>query len=405
MGFAPLFHSVPGSGLADSTFGALMGGATTSVTSSDSEITFSKAGTLSLLAVNNLGGTNTHTATVQANATPGALTVSFTGTGFSEDTTHSQSIAADDEANVKYTDTGTSPTYAWLRTVFSASSGHWYPMFAARAAGVIMDQTSSRYLPVTGSITPDGFSTIAVAEVRMKTAGEVSLLQINATVNAAVSSRTFTVYKNGSATGVTVTFSAGETGIKVSSSSAVSYVADDLLAVHIEALTATDDITITTVGVWCQSTGGAYTDVFGGYSASGADITRAASATANYTGPGGQMTALTETTAANKEWRFGFAGTLTNPRVYLSANSYASDGTMRIMNTTDGTSLTVTLTAGGGAGWYLQDTGSISFDASDVFVMEWDEGGASGSITVDAVGYTVLDGSAGGDTLMGQACL
>lgn len=389
-GKVALFFGAPSTSHFSGSFGTLVGGAAPNSTEARAQITLSVAGTLSRLALNNTsGGTVSHTARVRKNGADGNLVVTQTSeaAGFGEDTSNSDSVAADDEFGLAFTDSGTNPIYAYLRTIFEASSGHSTFLFASSATGVVCDQTVDRYHPFAGALSTDGGGTEANEQLTCRAAGTASYFQVGVSTNVGVSSRIFRFRKNASDGNQLVTFLAGATGIAIDTVNTDSIVQDDAINDRIVPLLATDDITVFSTGCVFVPSSGTKTDLFCKGSITGGTIGRVASATEHFTTLGGSMVNLTVSVAAERTCRMGYAGRFSDPRVHISSNTYTGDCTVRLRNNTTGQEISWTITAGA-TGLISSNGSTLDFGADDDIFVGW-VGGTSGTCVVAGFEITI----------------
>lgn len=383
-GQVALFFGCPSNASANGTFAALLGGGASNATETRSQLTCSVAGILSKLAIyNSAGGTTSHTVRVRKNGANGNMLVTQTAAadGYDEDASNTDSISAGDELGFSFTDSGTDPTYSYIRTLFEASSGHSTFYFASRAAGAILDATNNRYIPFAGCIINDGNATEANEQHHIRAAGTASLFQIGVSNNVGVSSRIFRSRLNNANGNMLVTFLAGATGIAIDSVNSDTYAQNDTAGCHIAPLLGTDDITVFNCGVVFSPSSGTKTDLFCRGAATGGGVIRAGSATEHFTNIAGAMVNLSVTSSAERTVKMGYDGRFSDPRIYMSGNPYTSDATCRIRNNTTGQEITVTITAGGGAGLYSNYGATLDFSADDDIFVGW-VGGTSGTATV-----------------------
>jgi hypothetical protein len=113
---------------------------------------------------------------------------------------------------------------------------------------------------------------------------------------------------------------------------------------------------------------------------------RAGSATTNYFSPVGTRTGFTSVTEADCALAHQFAVTVSNLRMFLSANTYATDATVRMRKAGVDVAQNLTLTAGA-TGYFEDPTNTDAFSASDEISLSI-TGGTSGSVSVEILGVT-----------------
>jgi hypothetical protein len=364
----------------------LFGFSSTSGTEANTQASCTEAASFTALAARVIGG-NSGVATFAFRdaGAAGQNTVDVTGVSAAEDTTHTDSLAAGDLFNIAYTDTGTASNLAWVKCNIEMASGHGNIHCASNFATVICDAASStRWFGLAGNIAADGGNIEANEQWKNRGYTSWEALQVRVTANARTNDSTFTNRINGSNGTALVTYAASATGL-VEDTAVGDAIADgDLLNTAITLGTGVEDMSVSFVGGTFKSTS-TKSEI---YTHAAGTVTRTASATAHYVPIGGLLSAPSTTyTDATARIKPGFAGVAGNLRCYLSANTYASDGTLKLYQNGSAV-ITLTLGAGGGAAWYENTSDSVSFDADDEFSLEFDEGGASGSITIRTAGLT-----------------
>lgn len=312
----------------------------------------------------------------------GQNVASLSGTGTAEDTTHTDTLTAGDLFNLAMTDTGTTPTFKWVKANVEFASGHGCFHGAGVFGGFVCDVPATRrYLPINGIAAVDGTATIA--DVQWKNRGYTSIeaFQIRVSANARTNNSVFSVNVNGSDTGTTITFAAAATGLQTVTGMGISLSDGDLVCISMTLGTGVEDLTLQMVGVTLKSTDNASEVACGRQ----AGDTRAASATASYYVPGGSIGGVSATETDHRV-KVGFAAVVKNLRCYLSANTYGADATLKLI--VNGTAqITTTITASGGAGWYENTADTYNISDTDEISYEI-VGGTSGSITVHSIGVT-----------------
>ena len=332
------------------------------------------------------GGSGTNTVTFRDAGADGQNVASRSGAGVAEDTTHTDTLTAGDLFNLAYTDTGTSSTTAWTKANVELASGYGAFQGSAAYAGSVMDAASAtNFIPLTGNLPPDG--TTPEANVAFKARGydTFEALQVRVTANARTNDSVFKNRINAAdGTGV-ITFAAGVTGLVTATGLGDAITAGQTIGASVTLLTGVEDLTVTFVTATLKSSI-TKQDIWAGVSSGTA---RAASATAHYSPIGGLAFAsvLTSFTEAQARVKPGFAGTASNLRCYLSANTYGADATLKLYKAGSAV-ITTTLTASGGAGWYENTSDTVSFTDTDELSFEF-VGGTSGSATIRMVGVTL----------------
>src|SRR3990172_6784736 len=331
------------------------------------------------------GGSGTNTFQFRDAGANGSEVVAFAGASTGEDTTNTDVLSAGDLFNIAYTDTGTNSSIAWIAANLTLSSGHGNFHGAAAYLGVILDVTSStRFIGLFGQIAIDGAPTENDVEWKVRGYDSFEALQVRVTANARLNTSTFKNRINsGDGTG-SVPFATLVTGLVQDTAIGDAITDGQTVNASITLDTGVEDLTVAFVaGTLKSSTTKSET-----FTASQGGRLRTASATAHYFAIGGSIpTTITDLTEANARIKPGFAGVASNLRCYLSANSYASAGTLKLFQN-GAAVITLTLGAGGGAAWYENTADTVTFDDNDEFSLEFDEGGASGSIVIHTAGLT-----------------
>ncbi|WP_374312432.1 hypothetical protein [Dongia sp.] len=342
------------------------------------------------------GGSGSNTVQFRKNGANGQNVVSRTGAGTAEDTTHTDTLSAGDLFNLAMTDTGTTPNFRWFRANVQFASGHG--CFHAAASVATCDVPSStRYLPISGTLVADGQATIA--NVQWKNRGYTSLeaFQIFVNSNLRLNDSVFSVNINGVDVGTPITFGAGATGLQTVTGMGISLADGDLICISMTLGAGLEDLVLFRTGATLKSTNNNSDAVCG--SAFGSSIT--ASGTPTYVTAAGSLLNLSD--EANQRVKVGFAARIKNLRCYLSANTYSANATLKLM--VNGSAvITTTITASGGAGWYENSSDYYDIDDNDEISYEI-VGGTSGSITVHSIGVTFAEIPASGPVQKGSHSL
>lgn len=364
---------------------ALLGTSTASATESFARVIASEACTISgLRGAIYSGGSGTNTFQFRKNGANGNQVGSRAGTGVWADTTNSDALAANDEFNIAYTDDGTD-SVCWCAANIEFSSGHGN-IHGSDGPGLILDvDSSTRFLPLSGSINSDGTTT--EANVQWKNRGYTSweAMQVRILANARTSTSTFKNRINGADGGFQIDFAAGVTGIVLDTSTASSLADGDLINISVTLGTgAAEDLTAGFfVGTFKSSTNKSET-----WTGHQNGATRTASATAHYLVLGGGLPNTIGTltlSESNARVKVGFAAIVSNLRCYISANTYTGDCTLKLFQNGSAV-ITKTITAGA-TGWQENSSDTIIIDDNDELSFEIDEGTAN-SITIHSIGVT-----------------
>jgi hypothetical protein len=148
------------------------------------------------------------------NGADGTLTLTFgsTVTGWLEDTTHSDTLAAGDDANYAYvTSTGTQTLTLKTIKTEAVSTTSDSPLICARNTVVTQAEPLTRYYFISGSIT--AISTEVDVRLKVREAFTISELNILITLNGIGAASTLTLRKSGAAGNNTVSITSSGTGL------------------------------------------------------------------------------------------------------------------------------------------------------------------------------------------------
>src|SRR5262249_688897 len=151
------------------------------------------------------------------------------------DTSNTDVVSAGNPFNVAFTDTGSDPTYRWVKSNVEFASGHGNFHIAANYNGVVCDAASAtRLFQIAGSVTADGESSAnrALMQWRVREYDSIASFQVNVSANVRVNDSVFQIEVNGSAVGTAITYAAGVSGIQTQSQS-ISLSPGDLVCVRI----------------------------------------------------------------------------------------------------------------------------------------------------------------------------
>ena len=376
----------------NATESTLFGGALTTTTELNVQVSCSEAATFSNLRTNCISG-NSGTATYRFRdaGANGQQVIAFTGTGIFEDTTNTDALTAGDLFNIGLTDTGTDQGLSWFAANIELASGHGNIHGASRPGAVVIDPPSTtRYIALGGNMDADANATEAPVAWKVRGYDIFEAFQFRLLANART---TDTVFRNGiqgaNGTGV-VTVPGGVAGLFEDTGIGDAIADGDTINLRVTFGTGTQDITVVMYAATLKSSAG-HSESW--IQAPQAGLARAASATEHYCPIGGLLRSLTAFTEAQAACKPGFAGTASDLRCNLSANTYSADGTLKLYKNGSAV-ITLTLTAGGGAAWYENTSDTVAFDADDVFSLAFDEG-TSGSITIQSAGLTFRAEAAG----------
>lgn len=323
-------------------------------------------------------GGSTNTVQFRDNGANGQNVISVSGTGSGEDTTHTDSLTAGDLFNLAFTDNGTDPSWTWVAANVEFASGHGCFHGAANFGnGAICDVASSvRYLPINGNLLADGVTPAAGVQFHNRAYSGIEAIQVNVQANARTNDSVFSVNVNGSDTGTTITYAAGETGIKTATGLGISIAAGDLVCISLTLLSGTQDLNVRSVGVTMKSAAGK-SDLVAQVQSS---VSRSASSTATLYIPGGHLTA-----SASARIKVGFAARCSNLRMYAASNSYTGSATLKLL-VNNVAQITLNISAGA-TGWLENTSDTFDISPTDDVCFEIDEG-SSGSLGISQLAIT-----------------
>jgi hypothetical protein len=345
------------------------------------------------------GGSGANVLTVRKNNVDTLLSATGTGTGAgTPDLTDTVDFVAGDILSVGHTDDGTDPQYrnTTMNVEFDGQTGTYF-----RTSGdpTTFDLASvTRFIPIVGSLQADGNATEANVQIKNRGYSKLDAFQVRVSTNARTTDTVFVFRVNGSdVVASTITVGAGLTGLFVATEINQALADGDLLNASIVYGTGTEALVLNLVGTTLLSASDA-TEVWAGPLSTGGQ-TRAASATPDYYLCGGVISARTTTTSVDVIP--GYAADCTGLRIYISANTYAADATLKLFVNGADSGFTTTITAAA-TGWLENTVDTETLTASDAFCFQI-VGGTSGSITMTALGMTLEQpaaaepGEGGGD--------
>lgn len=372
----------------------------------DSQLSVRVSGTFSKLgALVDATGTG-RVIRFRKNGANGNQSVSPTNTtaGLFEDSTNSDAVTTADLIDFSVTTSTGSPVIRTLRTVFTATSNHACFYMTTGGGLTVNFDSATRFISFGGVTAGAAQTTEANAQSLVRVGGTLQNFQCVVNNNGRTTATTFKTRINGADGTCTVSVSAGATGLFEDTTHTDTVAAGDLLGYAVVAGGPDgNSLRVQQVASAIVVTSGAQNDVF---ATSGGGATRTASGTATYYTLIGNISG--STTEANRVIQHAFSGSASRLRLYLSANTYSTDGTATFRIAGADGAQTVTLTAGA-TGWFEDTTHSDSFASTDNCCVKI-TGGTSGSITIRCIGlkesnvtaYT-LTAAQGSFTLTGQA--
>ena len=344
------------------------------------------------------GGSGTNTIDCRTNAAAnGNQSASRSGTGFLEDSNagHIDTYSTGTGWTIKATDTGTTPTYAYIAMTATFASGHYGLHATMNGTNIVYDvPDATRFIGFSGAHQADGTTSEARAQWKNRAYSSWESMFVRVGANARANDSIFRSRINGANGGMSCTFGAAVIGLVFDDDTGggAALAAGDLINYSISLVSGVQDLSVKMVGsVALSSTNQADCIVM-----NTAGVARTASATASYYTMGG--TGGTDATEGNVAVKTGFAGRASNLRIY-SANSYTGNGTLKLMKNGSAV-ITLTITAGAAEGWLENTSDTADFIATDTLSFEHDEG-TSGTLTQYSFGITLDDTSGDGGSAVG----
>lgn len=197
--------------------------------------------------------TTTTTFATRKNGADGNQSVSYTAgqTGAKEDTSNSDSLVAGDDFNYRITNGGgggTTITTTMICTQLLNTSGYFLLGAGVNNGGVTVNFNVTTYVPIAGSLTANTTESVYTHYPRMGiTAKElVAMVQTN---TIATSASVLTVRDNFGDAALTVSYDAGQTGLKNDSSNAAVFSASaDEMDVKIVTPNTSGALNVTLIG-------------------------------------------------------------------------------------------------------------------------------------------------------------
>ncbi len=373
--------------IGNSTFAAIGGGIIFPGATGTQAVSIREAGTFSYMAHNRrTPGSGSSTTRLQVNGSNVTSVVTQSATGYLEDTTHTDTISANDTVQTAFTDGSTNPSYSLVKLVFGASSDTICYHIASGDVTNYDAASSTRFIKFAGQQVADGSTNEAQQQLKMRAAGTVESFQCNVTSNARVNTSTLNIRVNGSAVNGTLSIGAGVTGRIVDDSNTDTIAAGDLLCAGITLSTGVEDLNLGNVACMVRTTTGA-SDLW--YEPENF-VGRNASATANYM-PVGGCWIIGNTSEGAASLKPGFNCTISNLRTYISSNSYSGSSTIKVMKNGSAV-LTLTINAGA-TGWQENTSDSVSIAAGDTISYEC-VGGTTGALVFRHIGIKISDDAA-----------
>ncbi len=377
-----IMSGAPG-GAADGTYGSFIG-RRESATETVVQFYCSEAATFSYMQgfIEAGSGSGTNTMTFRNNAASQSLVASRSSSGHLSDTTNTVTVAATDKIDFLISDTGTNANYQMASVVVSFSSGHGCFHGSGDGTPQIFDVASStRYAPINGSLEADGTTTETDAQTKNRAYTSWESMAVNVTANARVNTSTLRNRINAANGTGSISIGAGVTGFLTDTTIGDALASGDLINVSLQLGTGVEDLTISSFQATLKNSSLPKCDIV---RREAAGTARAASATDSYYLYAGDSNVSTSPYTFNTPYTLTFS----NPRIYLSANTYTANGTYSLY--VDGSDrINVTLTAAT-TGWF-EDTSSTYVSAANVGFAAKIVNGTSGSITIREMTVTAQE--------------
>lgn len=382
-------------GPSNANYGLITGGDNIDTTEAWFQFVIRTAGTFSKLTVSNNAGAGTgRSVRFRKNAGNGNQLVSTPdGTaGITTDSVNSDSVVSGDAIAVLYSVASGVYNIRSVFGVYQASSGHVCLYAQALRIANTQDSTN-RFVPMVGGDFSDVWSaTESQSQVRI--AGSLGNFHGYISANARTSTTTLKTRVNGADGTCALTITAGSTGLFEDTSNTDSIVSGDLLSVCMTTGAGSGEaIMARIVGSTITASSGNSNDVM-----SGGPVSLSFNASTRYCAIIGIFDGVT--TEAQAQIKHYFPVSASKLRWKLTANTFASDGT--VISRVNGGNGNQTLTLGAGlTGWFEDTSNSDTLAENDLFCTAL-SGGTSGSISVQMTMITETDLTAGTPLLLGQ---
>ena len=361
-----------GDNVANATFYSLGCFLNENAVEANRSVYFGKAGTLSKMGCNVDATGGSRSLTTRKNVANGnqVITIADAASGIQEDLVNTDSVSVADLIAVAVAETGTNPTFYWVRYIFEATANH-ATIFANCSATSFLTDSVTRYGPLGGQVKL--LATIGDAQCTMRAPGTLSRLSVVVTSNTRITNSTIGLDIGGSAGNNIVTITAGVTGVFTDTTNSDTISDGTLACFYATNSTGGGTLAWQLINCTFENTTNNKNDVI----ATG-NTTRAASATVHYL-PIGGSNRFDVTTESQAAVTHGFAGTISRLRMNLSANTYTVAATVRLRKNTGDGNQVLTLTAST-TGLFEDTTNTDTFISTDTINLSI-VGGTSGNIT------------------------
>lgn len=354
--------------------------------------------TYSMLGANAISG-NSGDATIVsrlAGATNGNQTITISGATLpgskSEDTTHTDVIAAGSSLNAQSTRTGTDPGAMWVKWNIEPTSGSdiYSIVGPSNFTGVVCDADGlTNYFAPIGATLADGSTSRVLSEWKNRGTRTIEQFQVRATTNDRTTDTVFTILVNNTPTTCTLTTTAlTPNTLFTSTGGPITLNGGDLWTIQIAYGAGTaEDLRVTGIPVLLKSSTGS--EMFFG----ALGVARAASATEHFICIGGRATTSVNATVPLTDdiarIKVGFAATVSNLRIYVGGNT--STGTVTFALYKNGVSVITQAILTTDANTWVENTSSTTtIDADDELSFSL-VGGSSGNLNVGMGGVTLTN--------------
>lgn len=346
-------------------------------------------------------GSGTNQDWIEINGVQGALLLSRSGTGRSQDVTNSDAVVQGDLVQANGSASGTQIIYSSKTILFTATGNHVTPLVGTETNdGKSCNASANTYMRPGGFIENNGGSQgatgLANSQVVLRAGGTIKKMFVKWGANANGSDVKVRLVINGANGNAFCTIGGGVTNNKDVASQEDTVVSGDKVCMMLES-TGGSAVKIISWGFWIENAAGSFFDLFvfpgvdSGIGANvGVGIARASSATRSYftfgsTGNSGSSLSASE---ADCKIVVDFDGFVTRPRARQHLCTYNNNsGRVGVRNVTQG--VEIYAETGTGAGW-PEDTSDthLAVTSGDEVVGYVVDDGTGGTATFSSFGAT-----------------
>ena len=370
-----------------STYPPLFGSSQTGSSESIARYTATEEATFSNLSFNFIASAaGTNTLRFRNNGATGNQTATRSNAGYATDATNTDTVSAANYFNTNLT-AGSSIVPSIISSVVSFSSGNGCFYGNQNIAGILLAAGRTYYYSIGGTFDGGTAGSRAQAQWKIRGPNTLAAVQINVSGNTSSYSTTFDVEVNGTVI-QTITVAPATNGPQSLTGLSNALADGDLINFRVVTGAGTGTFSVLLMGVTLKNSANTKSNIILGRTSS--PQSRAASATANYFPIGGDVRVGTVAvrTLAQMEMPICFANKTSQLRIYLSANTYSANATLKLFQTGSAV-MTTTLTAAT-TGWFENTTDTITGTSSDLYAYEI-VGGTSGSISITQMGMTIAE--------------